>query len=437
MTTEQKVQKQYTEYTYPKYNKEWDKNPKRGPEQITLFTLRMINHYGYQGKQSFNNFRVLVAGCGLGTDLIHLAIYLANYNGEVVGIDLSPSALAVVKERLAFYNIKNVTLHQKSLLDVDPKTMGLFDHINCVGVLHHLKDPVAGLTKLSSVLKEDGTIAMMVYAQYGRVGVYRMQELLKKVNKDVPDYETKIKNYKKIYSQLPTTHLLKQFERVITDHKVNDNGIVDELLHCQDRAYTIPQLYEYVQGCKLTLICHLDQSTRQKLTNPIPTIDYKNMTQIEKEEINELYHGDIIKHIVLLSKIKQKIPTIDNQEYIPVFNFMHKEQINTVIKGTNTNITRIINWQIQHKIRTHRNNETFVYNVHSYERIHLNAILHKPLLQFLGYIDEKRSIQQISELLQTEHHSSKEEVTRALNWLDQLFIQKDIILLKHPSSDLN
>ena len=30
-TTEQKVQKQYTEYTYPKHEKKWDKNPKKGP----------------------------------------------------------------------------------------------------------------------------------------------------------------------------------------------------------------------------------------------------------------------------------------------------------------------------------------------------------------------------------------------------------------------
>ena len=416
--------------------KKWDKNPQKGPDRKSQITLKSINHYAYQGKQTFKNFRVLVAGCGLGTDLIHYAMGLAQYNGEVVGIDLSPSALNVVKERLAFYNIKNVTLHQKSLLDLDPKTMGLFDHINCVGVLHHLKDPVAGLTKLSSVLKEDGSMVMMVYAQYGRVGVYRMQELLKKVNKDVPDYETKIKNYKKIYSQLPTTHLLKQFERVITDHKVNDNGIVDELLHCQDRAYTIPQLYEYVQGCKLTLICHLDQSTRQKLITPIPTIDYKNRTQIEKEEINELYHGDIIKHIVLLSKKKRVIPTIDDQEYIPVFNKIIKTQLDSIMKGLESNPTNILTVQFNRTEVVNRNGSDFQYPFPHIEKMMLNSILHKPLLQFLGYIDEKRSIQEISELLQTEHKASKEDVTHALNWLDQLFIQKDIILLKHPSSDL-
>ena len=437
-TVEQKVKKQYTEYTYPKYDKTYDTDPLRGPNHKSIMNLKLLNHYCYDGKKQFKNFRLLVAGCGLGTTLIHWAMYLKKYNGEVVGIDLSSSALKILKKRLKIYKIKNVTIHQMSLLDLDPKKMGLFDHITCVGVLHHLKDPKDGLNKLSSVLKKDGNMNIMVYAQYGRTGVYQMQKLLRRVNKDVPDYETKISNYKKIYAQLPATHLLKYFEYAIADHTQSDNGIVDELLHCQDRAYTIPQLYNFVQSCNLNLTRHFDSETRRKLTVPISTIDYKNMTQIEKEAINELYYGDIIKHMIIVSKKKQKLPSTRTQEKIPICNFIPKSNLDFLIKDVRSQPLSVRNCTIPLAEITHRNDKDHVFSYNSCPSllITLNGILHKTLIQLLEYIDEKRSLQQIGNLLKTKHNASKKDIQQAMNWLDEYFIQNDLILLKHSSSDV-
>ena len=437
-TVEQKVKKQYTEYTYPKYRYEWDKDRLRGPSHKSLMNLKLLNHYCYDGKKQFKNFRLLVAGCGLGTNLIHWAMYLKKYNGEVVGIDLSSSALKILKKRLKIYKIKNVTIHQMSLLDLDPKKMGLFDHITCVGVLHHLKDPKDGLNKLSSVLKKDGNMDIMVYAQYGRTGVYQMQKLLCRVNEDVPDYETKISNYKKIYAQLPPTHLLKQFEHVIGDHKKSDNGIVDLLLHCQDRAYTIPQLYNFVQSCNLNLTRYLDPRTRKKLTVPISTIDYKNMTQIKKEAINELYYGDIIKHHILVSKKKQKLPSTRTQEKIPIYHCILKSNLNFIIKMVKSQPLNIQNYSIPLVEVTNRNDKDHVFAYRSCSPIvmALTYTLHKTLIQLLEYIDEKRSLQQIGDLLKTKHNASKKDIQQAMNWLDEYFIQNDLILLKYPSSDV-
>ena len=51
-----------------------------------------------------------------------------------------------------------------------------FDLIVCTGVLHHLADPDAGLRALRSVLKPEGAMYLMVYAPYGRTGVYMLQD---------------------------------------------------------------------------------------------------------------------------------------------------------------------------------------------------------------------------------------------------------------------
>jgi 2-polyprenyl-3-methyl-5-hydroxy-6-metoxy-1,4-benzoquinol methylase len=51
-----------------------------------------------------------------------------------------------------------------------------FDQIVCTGVLHHLPDPDSGLRALRSVLAPDGAMHLMIYAAYGRAGIYMMQE---------------------------------------------------------------------------------------------------------------------------------------------------------------------------------------------------------------------------------------------------------------------
>ena len=433
MSTTEDVKQLYMEYPYPKYEYTWDMDPDKGPNLKTPITLKMINHYGFNGKKNFKNFRVLVAGCGLGTDLIHLAMYLKKYNGTVIGIDISTSSLNILQGRLQIYNIKNVTLYHASILNLDPKKIGKFDFINCVGVLHHLKDPVEGLNKLHSVLKEDGLIYMMVYAQYGRTGIYQMQELMRRINKNTPTYTKKIVNFKHIYAQLPKTHLLKHFERVVSDHTVSDNGIVDELLHCQDRAYTIPQLYEYAQNCELNIISHIEHSTRKKLTTPIPNVDYTNMSRIEKEAINELYHGDITKHSVFLSKQKNSIASVYDYENIPVFNFIQKDQLIKIINNTKKSSTFILSWNLEYKELFE---EKYEYNYPLTEKMHLNSVLHKTLFDLLEYIDNKRTLQQIIDILRKKHNSSENDIKNAINWLNRMFIQKDLILLQHPSSDI-
>ena len=56
-----------------------------------------------------------------------------------------------------------------------------FDQIVCTGVLHHLENPDAGLAALRDVLKPDGAMHLMVYAPYGRTGIYMLQEFCRRV----------------------------------------------------------------------------------------------------------------------------------------------------------------------------------------------------------------------------------------------------------------
>ena len=96
---ENKIKEMYSKYTYPKYNKNMDN---LFPNNLTRWSpnlfLEQINYYIFNGeKKNFNNFKCLVAGVGLGNDLINIGLFLNKYkNVELIGIDLSKTSLNIL-----------------------------------------------------------------------------------------------------------------------------------------------------------------------------------------------------------------------------------------------------------------------------------------------------------------------------------------------------
>ena len=128
--TESKVKNMYTDFVYPKYEETFDEKAREFNE-IRYLNLKTINHTIYGGKKNnFDNYKLLFAGAGLGSDLIYMALLLKNYvNIKIVAIDLSPSSLEILQKRLKLYKIENVEVREMSLLDLTPETFGKFDFI--------------------------------------------------------------------------------------------------------------------------------------------------------------------------------------------------------------------------------------------------------------------------------------------------------------------
>jgi SAM-dependent methyltransferase len=74
-------------------------------------------------------------------------------------------------------SILTLSRDQANLLEAanHPDLGGKFDFVNCIGVLHHLASPLAGLQSLNTVLKPDGGMNLMVYGELGRRGIYDFQ----------------------------------------------------------------------------------------------------------------------------------------------------------------------------------------------------------------------------------------------------------------------
>src|SRR5271156_1877120 len=116
--------------------------------------------------------RILIAGCGTSQAVIHA---MREPDAQVTAIDISETSLTHTRDLQRKYGLRNLDLRRLAIEDVG--SLGeVFDEIVCTGVLHHLPDPDLGLRSLRAVLARDGALHIMVYAAYGRAGVYMMQE---------------------------------------------------------------------------------------------------------------------------------------------------------------------------------------------------------------------------------------------------------------------
>ena len=269
------VKQQYEELPYPPRDPENEKSTLICTQ--TEF-LGKINHYCFRGQlNTVKKMRVLVAGGGTGDALIFLAEQLKDQDAEVVYLDLSEASIEVAKKRAAIRQLENIIWIQGSILELPDKGIGKFDYINCCGVLHHLEDPVLGLKALKSCLKDDGALGIMVYAQYGRTGIYHMQELMRYICKPQAGLGEKIDDLKKTINCLPESNCLISGPMPLTKAKaaeLENADFVDLFLHTQDRAYTVPEIYEWMGQCNLKLV---DFVINQPLYDPATHVDDKTL----------------------------------------------------------------------------------------------------------------------------------------------------------------
>ena len=118
------------------------------------------------------NREILVAGCGTSQAAIHA---LREPDARITAIDISETSLRYTRDLQRNYGLQNLDLHRLAIEEVGELGQ-MFDQIICTGVLHHLPDPDTGLRALRNVLSPSGAMHLMVYATYGRAGIYMMQD---------------------------------------------------------------------------------------------------------------------------------------------------------------------------------------------------------------------------------------------------------------------
>jgi SAM-dependent methyltransferase len=188
---------------------------------------------------------ILVAGCGTSQAARYA---LREPDAHVTAIDISKNSLRCTRDLQQKYDLRNLKLHQLSIEQVGDLGQ-TFDEIVCTGVLHHLPDPDLGLRSLRSVLASNGAMHLMVYAAYGRTGIYMMQEYCQMVN--IGTSKRELYDLGAMIRALSPDHPIAGVSRRAKDFTYPD-ALADALLHPQDRAYTVPQLYAWLERSGLS-----------------------------------------------------------------------------------------------------------------------------------------------------------------------------------------
>lgn len=168
------VQEHYEANPYPR----WISLPNR--EQTSFFQWIVANLPHFKPPKLFKQpIRLLVAGCGTGLEVLSAA---ATWDTEhVLAIDLSKSSLAYairkseelgLADRIDFKQADILRLHDL------PEPYRDFHVITSSGVLHHLKDPVAGFRILLDLLCPGGIMRFALYSELARRFVVKARKYI-------------------------------------------------------------------------------------------------------------------------------------------------------------------------------------------------------------------------------------------------------------------
>ena len=252
---------------------------------------------------------ILVAGCGTSQAARHAMRWP---DAQVTGIDFSATSIRCTADLKHKYDLKNLQLHQLSIERVGELGTS-FDQIVCTGVLHHLADPDAGLAALRGVLNPDGAMHLMVYAPYGRTGIYMLQEFCRRLGIRASDEG--IRELIAALGALPPGHPLQPLLREAPDFR-HEAALADALLHPQDRAYSVPELFGFLNANGLTFgrwVRQAPYSPRCGAMARIPLASrMAQLPLVEQYAAAELFRGTMLRHSAIVYRDDSpRSPTID------------------------------------------------------------------------------------------------------------------------------
>ena len=260
-----KVQEQYEEHPYPR----WRITRKTFPQYFFDIINQDIKPNFIDQNNKFNNPNVLIAGCGTGSHSISATRYK---NSNILAVDLSLSSLAYAKRKTEEVGYKNIEYMHADILQLN-KLNKKFDVIESSGVLHHMKDPIAGLKVLVDILEPHGFLKLGLYSESGWQDVVKTKEFINKKNFKNTNEDIIIcrqKNIKKKKNpSLQSVALSRDF--------YSTSVVRDLLFHVQVHLFTMPQISKILEDFNLQFLGFL---------NPDPLIKKKFLNLFPKDEQN-------------------------------------------------------------------------------------------------------------------------------------------------------
>jgi 2-polyprenyl-3-methyl-5-hydroxy-6-metoxy-1,4-benzoquinol methylase len=250
---------------------------------------------------------VLIAGCGTGQQS---AMAAQNYpNASIYNVDLSLTSLAYAVRKSNEMGLKNMTFVQGDILELGQLNQQ-FDVVECIGVLHHMQDPAAGLRVLTSMLKTGGVLKLGLYSEAARRDIAAARDFIAEGH----------------YGS--TTNDVRSLRQIIADHadpSISDcslrydffttSSCRDLIMHVQEHRFTIPQIENLLKECGLIFLefsLHrriFGEIFRKKFPDPAAFYNLDKWIELEEEHptfFSGMYNFSAC-HIPDFEKLRKKI----------------------------------------------------------------------------------------------------------------------------------
>lgn len=284
----------YERHPYPGYVEGLDGFRKTADD---MPAKRAEHHLQWPARRFREDHAVLVAGCGT-MQAVKRAMRWPR--ARITGIDISEASLEQARAIKAQYRLDNLELRHLPVerageLDAE------FDEIVCTGVLHHLPDPDTGLAALRGVLARDGAMQLMLYAPYGRAGIYLIQDYCRRLGiGSTPD---DLRELAAALRLLPNHHPLWPLLQSSPDFRY-DAGLADALLHPRDRPYSVPQMLAFVRDGGLRFGRWLRQAPYLPHCGaPAGSPHFARLAALDPADqyaAMELFRGDMVRHTAIV-----------------------------------------------------------------------------------------------------------------------------------------
>ena len=148
----------------------------------------------------------------------------------------------------------------------------------------------------------DGAMHLMVYAPYGRTGIYMLQEFCRSA-RHPRERRGDSRSHRRTQA-LPSGHPLETLLREAPDFR-HEAALADALLHPRDRAYSVPQFFDFLEDAALTF----GRWVRQAPYSPRVPASWRESRKRreshashapEQFAVAELFRGTMVRHSAIV-----------------------------------------------------------------------------------------------------------------------------------------
>jgi len=228
------IQDFYESNPYPT----WTSKPKHFESTLDQLFKKL------NSKQAPPSNNILVAGCGTGRHAIQLA--LTYPHAKIIGLDVSQASLQYATNKRDEYKIRNLEFIRGDLNNILSLNIR-FSLIECIGVLHHLQDPLKGCQAILSALEDGGIAKIGLYSAYARTPIADLANLASE--NEIPYTPCNLERIRNLAIQ---NYNYKRTNEIVNSHDFfSRSGCMDLLFNPLEKSFTTRD----IQSLARTLNC--------------------------------------------------------------------------------------------------------------------------------------------------------------------------------------